>query len=119
MNQGIIDAICPMTYWAINSGACTDWAANLDFFKSKITRPGRQLIMGMHAYDPNTSGTVDFTKLRPRVDYARQQGIPGTIIFAANYLGSTWSDFSDTTKGYPYGPYSTVVAPTPLSLPRQ
>ncbi len=105
MDQGVIDALAPMTYWQIEAGACTDWAALADGFLAESN--GRPIWMGMHALD---DGAFDIAKIGARVDYARTSGAAGTMVFASTYLdqggGDRWTTFAD-------GPFAED-APVPL-----
>lgn len=79
--NGTMDALAPMMYWPIASGACTNWAALLDGFMG--ARAGRHIWAGMHALDNNA---FSMTEIQSRVDYARSVGAQGTMVFASTYL---------------------------------
>lgn len=81
LEDGIIDAIVPMMYWAIDPGACTDWATLLDGFVAK--RASRQIWAGMHALEGTT---WDFDAVRARIDYARTVDNHGVVVYASTYL---------------------------------
>jgi hypothetical protein len=92
LERGVIDALVPMTYWPIEPGACTDWAALTDGFLEH--RAGRQIWMGMHALD---GGAFDFPRIEARIDYARAVAAHGTVVFASTHLDQgvgRWGPFS-------------------------
>lgn len=105
MSKGIIDQLNPMTYWDLNPGGCTDWGALIDSFIAGAN--GRQIVAGMHARD---GGSADFARIAARIQFARDRGIAGHVVFASTYLDAdgTWDD-------YLAGPYAEPIGPTPLS----
>ena len=93
---GFIDALCPMSYWDIEDGSCTDWAALLDDFL--LHTGGRPLWMGMHALDNG----FEPARIAARVELARARGAAGTVVFASAYLDENdgWSALRGTCLLY-------------------
>ena len=104
--DGIVDALCPMAYWDIDPGSCTDWATLLDVFLEHS--PNRPLWMGMYA----TDGTFQIDKLSARIALSRARGAAGTVLYSSGLLDETggW----DALRGTPNapGPY-LLDAPVP------
>ena len=109
LEQGIVDALVPMTYWDIGTG-CTDWARHADFFQANSH--GRQIIMGMNGVD---SGKVNTGKMIARINYARSISAAGTSIYSSAYFSSTYTDdVEGAWDAFLNGPYAAEADPTPI-----
>lgn len=114
LENGIIDAICPMIYWPLYDGSPPYFDYLLDDFMDHSG--GRHVYAGM-------SGDYDhFGEIADEIAYARSVGAPGHVVFAYSSIVSRsyWDDYLN-------GPYTQVVAPpampwksiTPTATPTQ
>lgn len=107
--RGSMDALVPMMYWPIEDGACTDWATLLDVF---LDGSDRHVWGGMHALEGGSA--FDPAAIAARIEYAREAGAQGTVVFASSYLDAEAGRW-DSYVGEPSqpGPYHEPIA-TPV-----
>lgn len=102
-----MDALVPMMYWPIQDGACTDWATLLDVF---MAGSDRHVWGGMHALEGGSD--FDPAAIAARIEYARQAGAQGTVVFASSYLDTDTSRWDTFTGDGPYAePIATPAMP--------
>lgn len=105
--QGVIDALVPMTYWAIDDGACTDWRA---LTQAHVDGAGeRHVWAGHHALE---GGDFDAAGMRDRIEEARALGAAGTVLFASSYLDGATGDWDVFAADA--GPWSEPAAVPPF-----
>src|SRR5690606_1840886 len=92
---GILDALVPMSYWDMEDGSCTDWAALTQAFLAG--RGQAALWMGMSA----TDGTFQPERIQARADYARSAGAEGVVVYASGNIDAAdgWADLADIWPG--------------------
>jgi hypothetical protein len=98
VQSGIIDAICPMIYWPMYDGTPPYFDYLVDDF---VANNG-----GRHVYAGMSGDYSDFNEIATEIDYSRNAGAQGNVLFAYSYLVSRayWDD-------YLAGPYSIAVQP--------
>jgi uncharacterized lipoprotein YddW (UPF0748 family) len=79
--EGIVDALCPMTYWRITDpkGERTDWATLIEDHIAAATAGGRYAYTAIH-------GEHDGDELLRQVALARASGARGIMFFELGYL---------------------------------
>lgn len=74
--RGLVDALCPMTYWPMTSpkGERTDWATLIDDHLAATRAGGRHLFAAV-------SADHDADEVLRQIDYARRSGARGLMFF--------------------------------------
>ena len=78
--EGLIDAICPMIYWPLTTppGLRTDYGALVD---DHLSAAGDR-----HVYPGLKADYADFGEIVAEIEFARDSGAPGVVIFAYSTL---------------------------------
>ncbi len=101
VQEGIVDAICPMVYWPLTTpkGGWTDFATLAD--DHFAASGNRHVYMGISVDYPDVNEILD------EIDYIRSIEAPGTVLFS--YVGIKEGGFGPAIRQYSY--------PTPLPVP--
>jgi uncharacterized lipoprotein YddW (UPF0748 family) len=102
LRDGIIDAIAPMLYAADAFQSNSTWQTVMLQFQDREEIAGRPVYPGIH-------GTLSFSDIATRIQYARDAGAVGHAIFSYGHVNQNgyWDDFAN-------GPYAQPATHAPL-----
>ncbi len=100
--EGAVDALIPMIYWAMNDERKPDYDELLDYFALKTTN--HHLYGSLTCWEP-------VQKVLEAVEYTRNKGVPGIVIFSwgklngLNYLSHLQTDLYSSRVDTPEMPW--------------